>query len=63
MAKGKSKDLKPKTAVSTKSTTEAGKGKRIPTQPPGMPQGKHHVPLAKMGDCRCGSCSKELVNA
>ena len=47
MAKGKSKDLKPKTAVSTKSTTEAGKGKRIPTQPPGMPRASITFPLRR----------------
>lgn len=58
MAKGKSKNLKPKSAVSTKSTTEAGKGKRIPTQPPGAPQGRHDQ---KNKECRCGRCNTILV--
>ena len=63
MAKQKDKKQKMvREGAAVKGGTEGGKGKRVPTQPPGMPSGKHNP---KMGDlCRCGRCNtKDLVAA
>ena len=44
-----------------KGGTETGKGKRVPTQPPGLGSGKHHAILAKTDECYCGSCSNKRL--
>lgn len=50
-------------APSGKNVNIAGKGKRIPTGPPGSPQGQHHTAMAKDGTCLCGRCSNERIAA
>lgn len=62
MAKQKNKKPKMVREGGSSKGVELGKGKRVPTQPPGMPSGKHNP---KMGDlCRCGRCNtKDLVAA
>lgn len=42
-----------------KSGAQQGKGKRIQTQPPGMPQGVHDNKLGD--DCHCGRCTNKRI--
>jgi hypothetical protein len=45
----------------TKSSSggDTAKGKRIPTQPPGMPQGKHNIKAKDT--CQCGRCTNDRL--
>ena len=60
----KQKDKKPKAireGGNVKGGTESGKGKRVPTQPPGMPSGKHNLKMGK--ECQCGRCRNDRLAA